>query len=297
MGLCEIARVKRSLEQRALDAAAAVATAHGLAHERAVLVQSRSNVLIHLRPAPVVARVMTGTVVLHDDPERWLEREVGVLEFLAPSGLSVTPSALIAPGPYQHDGLWMTFSEWVPDVQKPRSLVEAARLGEALRALHGELRAFAGDLGNLRDLRDDIERVLRLVRPTEGLSAATLSSLQARLHAADDVFGSTLPVQALHGDASVGNLLHTPERLVWNDFEDTFRGPVHWDVAGYVMSMKTRGANTSFVREALEHYGWGDEDALRPFVAAHEIYDEIWGLYDRQRRTAWLTRAAEQSQS
>lgn len=47
----------------------------------------------------------------------------------------------------------------------------------------------------------------------------------------------------------------------------------------------------------LAHYGWGDEDALRPFVAAHEIYDKIWGLYDSQRRIAGLTRAREQSPS
>jgi thiamine kinase-like enzyme len=84
----------------------------------------------------------------------------------------------------------------------------------------------------------------------------------------------------------VGNLLHTPERLIWNDFEDTFRGPVHWDLAGYVMSMKARGASSGFVREALDQYGWGEEDELLPFVAAHEIYDEIWRPYDRQRRAA-----------
>lgn len=277
--------MQNGLEQRALDAAAAVAMTQGLVYERAVILQSRSNVLIHLHPAPVVARVMTGTVVLHDEPRRWLEREVAVLEFLAPSGLAVTPSALIDPGPYQQDGLWMTFSELVADVQKPSVLVEAARLGECLRTLHDELRAFPGDLADLGELRDDITRLLGLLRPTEGLSAARLSSLQARLHAAEDVFRSAFPVQALHGDASVGNLLHTPERLVWNDFEDTFRGPVHWDLAGYVMSLKTRGATPSFVREALDQYGWGDQDELRPFFAAHEIYDEIWGLYDAQRRS------------
>jgi hypothetical protein len=278
--------VQSSLEQRALAAAAAVATANGLVYERAVILQSRSNVLIHLHPVPVVARVMTGTVVLHDEPRQWLEREVAVLEFLAPSGLAVTPSPLIAPGPYQLDGLWMTFSELVPDVQKPSVLVEAARLGELLRTLHDELRAFAGALADLGGLRDDIERLFGLLRPTGGLSAAKLSSLQARLQAAEYVFGSTFPVQALHGDASVGNLLHTAERLVWNDFEDTFRGPVHWDLAGYVMSMKTRGASSSSVREALDSYGWGDEEELRPFIAAHEIYDEIWALYDSQRRSA-----------
>jgi hypothetical protein len=48
--------------------------------------------------------------------------------------------------------------------------------------------------------------------------------------------------------ASLSNLLHTPDRLVWNEFEDTFRGPVHWDVAGNVIALTRRGATAAFVR-------------------------------------------------
>jgi Ser/Thr protein kinase RdoA (MazF antagonist) len=275
-------RVELGAEQRALNAARAVATAHGFAGEQAVVVHSGSNVLVHLRPAPIVARVMIGTVVLHDDPRRWLEREVSVLEFLAPSGLAVAPSPLIDPGPHEHDGLWLTFTAWIPSVEHGMPLTDPARLGRALRTLHDELRTFDGDLGGMDDLREDIERLHRLLRPTEGVDARTISSLRARLDAAGDgVFGSTLPVQALHGDASLSNLLHTPDRLVWNDLEDTFRGPVHWDVAGYTMSLRARGATPAFVRQALDHYGWGDEQELAPFIAAHEAYDAIWRTYDR----------------
>src|SRR5205814_4777600 len=109
------------------------------------------------------ARVMTGTVVLHDDPWRWLEREVSVLEFLAPSGLAVAPSSLIAPGPYQRDGLWMTSTEWVPDVEQRNCPADASRLGQALRALPDELLTFDGELENLNDLRDDIAPLHRLL--------------------------------------------------------------------------------------------------------------------------------------
>jgi hypothetical protein len=227
---------------------------------------------------------MTGTVVLHDNPRRWLEREVSVLEFFAPSGLAVRPSPFIAPGPWEHENLWMTFSVWVPDVEERNPPDDAARLGGALRTLHDELRRFDGDLGGLNDLRDDIERLHGLLRPTELADADAISALGVRLDASDDVFGSDLPVQALHGDASLGNLLRTPVRLVWNDFEDTFRGPVHWDVAGYVMSLRARGATSEFVGRVLEYYGWGDEHELVPFIAAHRVYDEIWQLYESQRR-------------
>lgn len=267
-----------------MAAAATVAAAHGLAHDEAVIIHSGSNVMVHLRPAPVVARVMTGTVVLHADPSRWLEREISVLEFLAPLGVAVAPSALIAPGPHHHDGLWMTFTEWIPGVTSPTELDDPHRLGRALRDLHDALRAFDGDLGGLRDLRQDIERLHRQLRPADPQEAEEISSLRTRLEALrETVFESTLPTQALHGDVSLSSLFHTSQRLIWSDFEDTFRGPVQWDLASYASSLRTRGASPSFVRDMLDAYGWDDEQELVSFTAAQDVYDEIWQMYDRQR--------------
>ncbi len=274
-----------ALDQRALVAAAAVAGKCGLAQDGAVVIHSESNVIVHLRPAPVVARVMTGTVVLHDDPARWLAREVSVLEFLAPSGLAVAPSALVAPGPYHHNALWMTLAEWIPDVHPATDLDDTHRLGRALRDLHDQLRQFEGELGSLGELRDDIQRLLGELRPADPWEADAIVSLRARLDELSEVvFESTLPTQALHGDVSLRNLLDTPRGLIWNDFEDTFRGPVHWDLASYVSSLRAHGASSRFVREMLDGYGWDDERELAPFFAAQDVYDEIWHMYDRQRR-------------
>ena len=282
-----------ALEQRALAAAGAVASACGLTTDDAVLIHSASNVLVHLRPAPVVARVMTGTVALHDDPRTWLEREVSVLEFLAPSGLAVTPSRLIAPGPHCHDGLWMTFVEWIPGVEPSPELDPSAEfddargLGRRLRELHDALRPFQGELGGLRELREDIERLLGQLRPADAQEDEAISSLRDQLNRLRVVvFESSVPTQALHGDVSLRNLLRTPHRAVWNDFEDTFRGPVHWDVASYVGSFGIRGATERSKREMLDGYGWDDEGELAPFLAAQDVYDAIWRMYDRQRRRA-----------
>ena len=229
-------------------------------------------------------------MALWEIPQRWLEREVAVLEFLAPSRLAVAPSPLISPGPHRHAGLWMTFSQWIADLDQGHPLVDAIRLGRALRNLHDELAAFDGELGNLSDLRHDIERLHGLLRTSEVLDPDTISSLRARLDAASDLaFGSALPVQALHGDASLSNLLHTPGRLARNDFEETFRGPVHWDVAGYVIALRRRGASPALVRHVLDSYGWGDEQELAPFIAAREVYDRLWRLYDSQRRPEPIT--------
>lgn len=179
-----------AIEEEELEAACTVAAEDQLPCGDAEVVYSGSNVLVHLLPSPVVARVTTGTVALHDDPRRWLSREVAVTDFLAPTGVAVAPSSMIASGPYRSGGLWMTFPSWA-EVEGPMEAEDPELL--------------------------------------------------------DDVFDTALPTQAIHGDASLTNLPRTPVGLVWNDFEDALRGPVHWDLAGDVMALEDRGADAYFV--------------------------------------------------
>lgn len=266
------------IEEAALEAACEVAVDRGLPCGDAKVVYSGSNVVVHLSPSPVAARVMSGTVALHDDPRAWLRREIAVGNFLAPTGLAVPPSSMIAPGPHEFHGLWLTFSAWV-DVQGPTEARDPEELGLALRQLHGVLAAYRGDLPTTRDLLDDIE-CLRTQLP----SSPEVQSLGDRLHAlADTVFDTSLPTQPLHGDASLTNLLRTPGGLLWNDFEDVLRGPVHWDVAGYAMALEQAGADDAFVHRALDAYGWDDPRDLAPFTEAHEVYGEIWRRFTATR--------------
>lgn len=200
--------MEAKIEQRALAAARAVAAEHGVACEGAEVLSAGSNVLVHLRPSSVVARVMTGTVVLHDDPERWLRREVGVTEFLAPTGLAVRPSRLIAPGPFERDGLWMTFTEFVEhggavglkraggdggrsDEADGVSADDAERFGGALRELHDALAPYDGDLAGFADLHGDIDRLRRALRPSPELSAERIDSLGERLGALGETVFAT----------------------------------------------------------------------------------------------------------
>src|SRR5262249_50705103 len=157
----------------ALAAARAVALTHSVACEDAVVLAGSSNVLVHLKPAPVVARVMTGTALLHDDVETWLAREVAVGAFLAERGLAVPPSDLLAPGPYQHDGLWMTFWKFV-EHDASEALPPADELGGALRELHAALADYARELGPLVDIRDWLDRLLVALQDRD--------SLRLRLH-------------------------------------------------------------------------------------------------------------------
>jgi hypothetical protein len=284
---------ERAGDASSLAAAQAVAREHGVACDEAVRIAAGSNVVVHLNPAPVVARVMTGTAVLHDDPEQWLAREVAVAAFLAErTDLSVAPSDILPPGPHQHDGFWMTLWKFLPhDTQAPPP--EPGELGRSLRGLHAALADFPGDLAPLSEIRDWLERLLADLRPSPPLTQRDIDLLRFDLEALTPaVFESPLPAQALHGDASIGNLLRTDGGLVWNDLEDVCAGPVAWDVAGLVASARARGRSGKFVDELLAAYGEPGTDALEPFLEAHALYDVVWQAFEAQRRPEATKRAA-----
>ncbi|HEY7632583.1 MAG TPA: aminoglycoside phosphotransferase family protein, partial [Thermoleophilaceae bacterium] len=250
----------------------------------AVVLAGGSNVLVHLKPAPVVARVMTSTNVLHDDLESWLTREVTVGVFLAERAVAVAPTRLAPPGPHQHDGLWMTLWDYVPH-DTSGGLPGANELGDSLRRLHAALAEFTGELEQLMSIQQWIGRLLDELRPAPSLSSADIESLRARLHGLTPrVFDSPQPTQAIHGDTSISNLLRTDHGLLWNDLEDVCSGPVAWDVAGLVTSARIRGADDAFVEEMLDAYGGPRLDELSDFIAADELYMTVWQSYDVQRR-------------
>lgn len=269
---------------RALAAARAVALANSVACEDAVVVAAHSNVLVHLKPAPVIARVMSGTAELHAAIEKWLTREVAVGAFLGERGLAVSPSDVLAPGPHQYDGLWMTFWEFV-EHDGSGALPSAQELGASLRQLHAALASFPGELGPLSDIRDWLDGLLVALRPTPTLSSRERDVLRSRLHElTPTVFESALPAQAIHGDASMGNLLRTDRGLIWNDLEDVCVGPVEWDVAGVIDAAHAAGGD-AFVADFLGAYGGPELDELDDFLAAHRLYSTAWQAFAAQRRS------------
>jgi Phosphotransferase enzyme family len=233
---------------------------------------------VHLKPAPVVARVMTGTALLHDDVEPWLAREVAVAAFVTErSDLVVAPTDLLPPGPHRQDGLWMTLWEFVPHAAAAPPL-EPRQLGRSLRSLHAVLAAYPGDLPPLSETRDWLGRLLDELPPSP--------ALRARLDAlTPTVFESALPAQALHGDTSMSNLLRTASGPLWIDLEDVCAGPVAWDVAGLVSSARARGRSAAFVAELLAAYGDPGVDDLEAFLEAHALYATIWHAFAGQTRT------------
>jgi hypothetical protein len=115
------------LSLRALQGAVEVAEESGLRVERPLVLGDRSNLLVHLRPAPVVARVATATATMRVG-DAWLAREVAVASYLTSVGAPVVaPAREIAAGPRHHDGLVLTFWEYVEELDQPADSAEAGR--------------------------------------------------------------------------------------------------------------------------------------------------------------------------
>jgi phosphotransferase family enzyme len=283
----------QTVEASVLAAVQALAREYGVVCDDAVRIAAGSNILVHLRPAPVVARVMIGTAVLHDDVEQWLAREVAVGAFLSERGdLVVPPSDTLPPGPHERDGFWMTLWKFVLH-DAHGTPPEPRELGRSLRRLHAALADFPGDLAPLSDTREWLKRLLSELRPSSSLTRRDIDWLHFKLDALSPaVFESSLRAQALHGDASMSNLLRTESGLLWSDLEDVCVGPVAWDISGLVSSASFRGQSAAFIDELLAAYGDPGVEDLQAFLDAHALYEVVWQAFESRRRPQAMKRAA-----
>jgi hypothetical protein len=226
-----------------LAAAVTVAREQGLPADDPEVLSSRGNVLVHLRPAPVVARVATLTAWTRSEPFQWLAREVAVARYAAANGgPAVAPTALADPGPHWHDGLAVSLWTFVPP--SPRRPAPA-EFGVALARLHMATAGFPGELPLLAPLRAQISDALAALERERVLDPGVLTALRdrhAEILAGLDGLGG--PELVLHGDAHPGNLLWTLAGWVWTDLEETCRGPRAFDLAVLVRGQDPADAAT-----------------------------------------------------
>jgi hypothetical protein len=271
--------VDGSIVERAVAAAVAVASEQGLRVGEAVPVGTGSNVIVHLPPSPVVARVMSGTVVLHPDPRAWLTREIDVGTFLAERMTSVVaPSKEIDPGPHVSGNRWLSFWEHVEVRETP---LAAPEIGRALRAMHDALAEYRGPLPPRSAVLGEIDWLLDALsgeRDASELSAERDRLAEVVLEREDDLADQ----QPLHGDASLSNLLVTGSGPRWNDFEDVCVGTVEWDVAG-VLSDARAAHGDAFSADVLAAYGGECDPAVLERVdQVHALYGALGRRYRRR---------------
>ena len=252
-----------------MDAAVAVAREAGLDVREPRLLRDLTNVLVHLSPEPVVARVPMTFTRLRG--RNWIERELELTRFLARSGAAIAgPCRSVAPGPYERDGFLVTLWEYVEhDRERP---LDARRAGEALREVHERLAAApARGLQHFAWL-EEIETLvglLRLSSAERSLFRDALAASRARVESLD------LALQPIHGDAHLGNVLRGPAGPLWSDFENVCLGPRELDLACTEIRARSRGREPED-DELLAGYGDYDRELVSLLIPVHALFLAAW---------------------
>jgi len=263
--------------ESAVAAALDVAERFGVSTDPFLLLHTRSNVLVRL--GALVARVPATTRLMRTDPAPWLARDVELSRFLTERGVPVvSPSTDPPAGPHFSGGLPVTL--WHYTRHDPDHRYSPAEIAKSLGRVHEALREYPGELP-LRGPLDDIERIFARHGEAIGDALPRLRSEAARIEAALPAG----PVQALHGDAHPGNVIATGDGPCWLDFEDTWRGPLGWDVATLVKQSD---------HSALVAYpGEVDESAFVPFLELRRLLGTLWRFVIAERFPERLEEAHE----
>lgn len=227
--------------------AASLARRLGLGFDEAEVIGEGTNVLVHLRPAPVVARVTRLAHLVR--PADALTGGLGLAKHLAQR--AVRPSDLIDPGPHVEGGRYITFWSYRTGVAASPS-----EAGAALRAFHEATARYQEPLRSF-DPRPEALRIADLIG---GEPAEILRDAATRLTP------PALPQQAIHGDAHFENVLTGG---VWQDFDEACLGPREWDLACMIHRWSVFGEMERDMQDALAAYGSFDRnavDALQPLV-------------------------------
>jgi len=278
-----------------IRAATETAIAHGITPDRCDILQNGSTLVLRLTET-LVARVVQDT----DGPRQgteWFARENAIALYLTQQGAPVIPlHPDLPPGPHEHLGYPMNFWEFVTRIDTEP---EPSEIGRTLRQCHEIMRHYTEPLPKLAILTES----LAILDQRELFPKLTQQMLRDHLTTSIEVLG-TFPHQALHGDAHMGNLMNTTRGLLWTDWEDTFAGPVEWDVASVIWNAKLLESDKATVNAVLQAYGRVDEQAMHHSLIGRAAVMTAWYpiLYPNpnaerqsrlQRRIEWLESVRE----
>lgn len=277
-----------------IRAAKETALAHGITADRCDILQNASTLVLRLTET-LVARVVQD----RDGPRQgteWFARENAIAQHLTQHGAPVIPlHPALPPGPHEHLGYPLNIWEFVTRIDEEPDPQE---IGRTLHQCHQIMRSFGESLPALAIITES----MAILNDRELFPAPTQQMLRDHLAKSMDVL-SRFPHQPLHGDAHVGNLMNTTRGLLWTDWEDTFSGPIEWDLASIIWNAKLLDDDQSTVNAILDAYreagGSINDEALHQSLIARAAVITTWYpiLYpnpnaDRQsklqRRIEWL---------
>jgi hypothetical protein len=257
-----------------IRAATETARAHGVTPDRCEILQDGHTLVLRLSDS-LVARVVTDV----DGPRQgteWFARENAVAQYLAERGAPVIPlHPDLPPGPYQHLGYSLNFWQFVTAIDGEPA---PSSIGRLLYRCHEVLRDFDQPLPELAILTESVD-LLATLEKRELFPSETLDLLRDRLVSSLDALRE-FPQQPLHGDAHMGNLMNTTRGLLLTDWEDTFHGPVEWDLASILWNARILENDHVTADGILAAYraagGSIDETALHHSLIARAAVMSAW---------------------
>ncbi len=285
-----------------IRAATETAIAHGITPDRCDILQNGSTLVLRLTET-LVARVVQDLEGPRQGTD-WFARENAIAEHLTQHGAPVIPLHPDLPaGPHEHLGYPLNFWQYVTAIE---AVPQPADIGRTLHQCHDVLRTFSPRLPRLGIITES----LAILQERELFDTDTRKVLRDHLVTSIQTLNA-FPHQPLHGDAHLGNLMNTTQGLLWTDWEDTFLGPVEWDVASIIWNALILDEDHGRAKHILNAYvaagGNIDAQALHQCLIARAAVVTVWYpiLYpnpdaDRQsklqRRLNWL-RAESSDQS
>lgn len=228
---------------RAVEAAVHAGRGLGLTVTDPRVLHDVFSVVVHLAPAPVVARVPTVLPHYADlgVQARRQQAELDVTRWLADRGTPVIPpSPLVPREPVQRDGFSMTF--WQFAEEDPDKEPDYAANAESIADLHAAMRDYPGELSFLSAAEPRfVEDGLVLLEELPDLvDAADLDRARREWRVLEpfvrsrEAFEEAFPgidLQPVHGDCPPANIFSGTEGDLYSDFELVTLGPVEWDLA------------------------------------------------------------------
>lgn len=249
----------------------------GLSVEGAELIRLGEHAVYRLRDR-VVARVARAAVYEAEarreiEVARWLE----AVEFPAPRALPIEQ-------PVRADGSVVTFSESVADTTIYGSTTDVAKLLRRLHELDPPPATF--DLPPLQPFGRVQRRIEEGHLATE--DRAFLRSRLGDLQQAYEGLKFTLPPGAIHGDASVGNVIrHRDGYPVLIDLDSFATGPREWDLA--------------LTATYYDSFGWHTAEEYQEFVDVYGFDVMEWPGFPTLREirelimVSWLSQKAAEN--
>lgn len=254
----------------AIADAVAVGRSLGLAIDDPVVLSDNLNLIVHLRPAPVVARVAVRTALVR--PPEALGDSLRLAAFLAAADLPVAPPAdEVDPGPHVGPATGRPMTFWrLLEGGPSNASVDPGEAGRSLRAIHEAAAAFDGPLRHVGPIAE-IGRLADRIAPVRPAAAEEIRRFLSRIEVSDG------PVQAVHGDAHLGNMFVGPERQVWIDWEESWRGPIAWDLAALDHQRRVFGQLAGPISAAFASYGPVDDVAIDAWSPVVALWALAWG--------------------